>query len=120
MVNGQAAQSGQNFDSGLPGLSIRPNNEQEYKSNYRLTWPENEGGTYRFDFAGDLTAPLPLSATEAQLEAALLGLDGITSADVEGVQLRVWDIEIIATENQILALVDDGLDLGYLDLGLIA
>ena len=119
LVNGQAAQSGESFDAGDPGLSIRPNNEQEYKSNYRLTWPENEGGTYRFDFAGDLTAPLPLSATESQLEAALLGLDGITSADVEG-QLRAWEIEITATESETLELVDDGLVLGYVDLGLIA
>ena len=118
-VNGQP---GQSFDAGEPGvaiLSIRDNSEQGYTSNYRLTWPENEGGTYRFDFAGDLTAPLPLSATESQLEAALLGLDGITSADVEG-QLRAWEIEITATESETLELVDDGLVLGYVDLGLIA
>ena len=54
-----------------------------HRSNYHLYY-DADSGFYFLRFDDAITADLPISATAAQVDAALEGLDGITGAEVTG------------------------------------
>ena len=65
------------------GLDLPAADDGLHRSNYHLYY-RAEGGSYFLRFDDAITADLPISATAAQVDAALEGLDGVTSAEVTG------------------------------------
>ena len=65
------------------GVDLPASDGGLHRSNYHLYY-DADGGSYFLRFDDAITADLPISATAAQVDAALEGLDGITSAEVTG------------------------------------
>ena len=72
---------------------------------FQLNDPTETGGTFFLRFDDARTSDLPASITAASLDAAIEGLDGITSAEVSGTA-GDWNITILASENHVLGLAD--------------
>ena len=92
--------------------SIR--DDDTFLSRYQLDLndPTDTGGTFYLRFDDARTDDLPASIGAASLDAAIEGLDGITSAEVSGTP-GDWSITILASENHPLdfadgLLTDDG------------
>ena len=65
------------------GLDLPASDDGLHRSSYHLYY-DADGGSYFLRFDDAITADLPVSATAAQVDAALEGLDGVTSAEVSG------------------------------------
>ena len=76
-------------------------------NNRKITLPD--GGSYFLRFDDAVTADLPVGATAAQVDAALEGLDGITSAEVTG-EPGNFTIALTADEPHVLQWGDLRLD----------
>ena len=73
----------------------------------KITLPD--GGSYFLRFDDAVTADLPVGATAAQVDAALEGLDGVTSAEVTG-EPGNFIIALTADEPHVLQWGDLRLD----------
>ena len=65
------------------GLDLPASDDGLHRSSYHLYY-RADGGSYFLRFDDAVTADLPVGATAVQVDAALEGLDGITSAEVSG------------------------------------
>ena len=65
------------------GAQQKASDDGAHRSSYHLYY-DAEGGSYYLRFDDARTADLPISATAAQVDAALEGLAGVTSAEVTG------------------------------------
>ena len=65
------------------GADLPASDDGLHRSNYHLYY-RADGGSYFLRFDDAVTADLPVGATAAQVDAALEGLDGVTSAEVSG------------------------------------
>ena len=82
-----------------------PANDGVFTREYALII-SGEGGTFNLRFNGDRTADLSISIDAAALDAAIEGLDGITSAEVSASAPGNWDITIQTSESSHLELDD--------------
>ena len=90
------------------GLDLPASDDGLHRSNYHLYYRADSGSYFlRFDDA--VTADLPVSATAAQVDAALEGLDGVTSAEVSG-EPGNFTIALTADEPHVLQWGDLRLD----------
>ena len=90
------------------GVDLPAADDGLHRSNYHLYY-RAEGGSYFLRFDDAVTADLPISATAAQVAAALEGLDGITSAEVTG-EPGNFTIALTADEPHVLQWGDLRLD----------
>ncbi len=90
------------------GVALPASDDGLHRSNYHLYY-HAEGGSYFLRFDDAITADLPVSATAAQVDAALEGLDGVTSAEVSG-EPGNFTIALMADEPHVLQWGDLRLD----------
>ena len=90
------------------GVDLPASDDSLHRSNYHLYY-RAEGGSYFLRFDDAITADLPVSATAAQVDAALEGLDGVTSAEVTG-EPGNFIIALTADEPHVLQWGDLRLD----------
>ena len=90
------------------GVDLPAADDGLHRSNYHLYY-RAEGGSYFLRFDDAITADLPISATAAQVAAALEGLDGVTSAEVTG-EPGNFTIALTADEPHVLQWGDLRLD----------
>ena len=90
------------------GVDLPASDDGLHRSNYHLYY-HAEGGSYFLRFDDAITADLPVSATAAQVAAALEGLDGVTSAEVSG-EPGNFTIALTADEPHVLQWGDLRLD----------
>ena len=90
------------------GVDLPASDDGLHRSNYHLYY-HADGGTYFLRFDDAITADLPISATAAQVAAALEGLDGVTSAEVTG-EPGNFTIALTADEPHVLQWGDLHLD----------
>ena len=90
------------------GVDLPASDDGLHRSNYHLYY-HADGGSYFLRFDDAITADLPVSATAAQVAAALEGLDGVTSAEVTG-EPGNFTIALTADEPHVLQWGDLRLD----------
>lgn len=90
------------------GIELPAGEDNLHRSSYNLYF-DADGGSFSLRFDDAVTDALPITATAAQLTGALLGLDGITSAEVSGGD-GDFTIAITANEPHALAWSDLHLD----------
>ena len=90
------------------GVDLPAADDGLHRSNYHLYY-RADGGSYFLRFDDAVTADLPISATAAQVAAALEGLDGVTSAEVTG-EPGNFTIALTADEPHVLQWGDLRLD----------
>ena len=90
------------------GVDLPASDDGLHRSNYHLYY-RADGGSYFLRFDDAITADLPVGATAAQVDAALEGLDGITSAEVSG-EPGNFTIALTADEPHVLQWGDLHLD----------
>ena len=90
------------------GVDLPASDDGLHRSNYHLYY-RADGGSYFLRFDDAVTADLPVGATAAQVDAALEGLDGITSAEVTG-EPGNFTIALTADEPHVLQWGDLRLD----------
>ena len=90
------------------GVDLPASDDGLHRSNYHLYY-RADGGSYFLRFDDAVTADLPVGATAAQVDAALEGLDGITSAEVTG-EPGNFTIALTADEPHVLQWGDLHLD----------
>ena len=90
------------------GVDLPASDDGLHRSNYHLYY-RADGGSYFLRFDDAITADLPVSATAAQVAAALEGLDGVTSAEVSG-EPGNFTIALTADEPHVLQWGDLRLD----------
>ena len=90
------------------GVDLPAADDGLHRSNYHLYY-RADGGSYFLRFDDAITADLPISATAAQVAAALEGLDGVTSAEVTG-EPGNFTIALTADEPHVLQWGDLNLD----------
>ena len=90
------------------GAQQKASDDGAHRSSYHLYY-DAEGGSYYLRFDDARTADLPISATAAQVDAALEGLAGVTSAEVTG-EPGDLTIALTAEEPHILQWSDLNLD----------
>ena len=86
------------------GVNLPASDDGAHRSSYHLYY-DADGGSYFLRFDDDRTADLPISATAAQVDAALEGLNGISSAEVTG-EPGDFTIALIADEPHVLQWSD--------------
>ena len=89
------------------GVDLPASDDGAHRSNYHLYYDADDG-SYFLRFDDDRTADLSISATAAQVDAALEGLNGITSAEVTG-EPGDFTIALIADEPHVLQWGDANL-----------
>ena len=89
------------------GVNLPASDDGAHRSSYHLYY-DADGGSYFLRFDDARTADLPISATAAQVDAALEGLNGITSAEVTG-EPGDFTIALIADEPHVLQWGDANL-----------
>ena len=82
------------------GVDLPASDDGAHRSSYHLYY-DADGGSYYLRFDDARTADLPVSATAAQVDAALEGLAGVTSAEVTG---EPGDLTIALTADEPHAL----------------
>ena len=90
------------------GVDLPASDDGLHRSSYHLYY-RADGGSYFLRFDDAVTADLPVGATAAQVDAALEGLDGITSAEVTG-EPGNFTIALTADEPHVLQWGDLHLD----------
>ena len=90
------------------GLDLPASDDGLHRSSYHLYY-RADGGSYFLRFDDAITADLPVGATAAQVDAALEGLDGVTSAEVTG-EPGNFTIALTADEPHVLQWGDLRLD----------
>ena len=90
------------------GVNLPASDDSLHRSSYHLYY-HAEGGSYFLRFDDAITTDLPVSATAAQVDAALEGLDGVTSAEVSG-EPGNFTIALTADEPHVLQWGDLHLD----------
>ena len=90
------------------GADLPASDDGLHRSSYHLYY-RADGGSYFLRFDDAITADLPISATAAQVDAALEGLDGVTSAEVTG-EPGNFTIALTADEPHVLQWGDLNLD----------
>ena len=86
------------------GVDLPGSDDGAHRSSYNLYY-DADGGSYFLRFDDARTADLPISATAAQVDAALEGLNGISSAEVTG-EPGDFTIALIADEPHVLQWSD--------------
>ena len=86
------------------GVNLPASDDGAHHSSYHLYY-DADGGSYFLRFDDARTADLPISATAAQVDAALEGLNGISSAEVTG-EPGDFTIALIADEPHVLQWSD--------------
>ena len=89
------------------GVNLPASDDGAHRSSYHLYY-DADGGSYFLRFDDDRTADLPISADAPQVDAALEGLNGITSAEVTG-EPGDFTIALIADEPHVLQWGDANL-----------
>ena len=89
------------------GVNLPASDDGAHRSSYHLYYDADDG-SYFLRFDDDRTADLSISATAAQVDAALEGLNGITSAEVAG-EPGDFTIALIADEPHVLQWGDANL-----------
>ena len=89
------------------GVDLPASDDGAHRSSYHLYYDADDG-SYFLRFDDDRTADLSISATAAQVDAALEGLNGITSAEVTG-EPGDFTIALIADEPHVLQWGDANL-----------
>ena len=82
------------------GVNLPASDDGAHRSSYHLYY-DADGGSYFLRFDDDRTADLSISADAPQVDAALEGLNGITSAEVTG-EPGDFTITLIADEPHVL------------------
>ena len=90
------------------GVDLPASDDSLHRSSYHLYY-DADGGSYFLRFDDAITADLPVGATAAQVDAALEGLDGVTSAEVTG-EPGNFTIALTADEPHVLQWGDLRLD----------
>lgn len=86
------------------GVNLPASDDGAHRSSYHLYY-DADGGSYFLRFDDDRTADLPISADAPQVDAALEGLNGISSAEVTG-EPGDFTITLIADEPHVLQWSD--------------
>ena len=89
------------------GVNLPASDDGAHRSSYHLYYDADDG-SYFLRFDDDRTAELSISATAPQVDAALEGLNGITSAEVTG-EPGDFTIALIADESHVLQWGDANL-----------